>query len=150
MKALDRLNFYFFDTSALIKRYHKEKGSETVDSILDGKNNVIVISNLTIIETTSAFVRKRNERKISSDELNIVLSKFYADVLEKYIVIDLDNEHFKKSLDFILKDNLRTLDSLQLAVATDLKNLKVAFVCSDTTLCNVAQKFFTVLNPEET
>lgn len=150
MKALDRLNFYFFDTSALIKRYHKEKGSETVDNILDGKDNVIVISNLTIIETTSAFARKRNERKISSDELNIVLSKFYADVLEKYIVINLDSEHFKKSLDFILSENLRTLDSLQLAVATVLKNLEVTFVCSDKMLCNVAQKFFSILNPEET
>jgi len=150
MKALDRLNFYFFDTSALIKRYHKEKGSETVDSILDGKDNIIVISNLTIIETTSAFARKRNERKISSDELNIVLSKFYADVLEKYIVVNLDSEHFKKSLDFILSENLRTLDSLQLAVATVLKNLEVTFVCTDKMLCNVARKFFTILNPEET
>ncbi len=145
----ENLEFYFFDTSALIKRYHEEKGSKIVDKIIKGKNSVIIISNLTIIETTSAFVRKKNERKISSTELDIVLSKFYSDVIKRYIIIELNEIHFKKSLDFILKDNVRTLDSLQLAAVDDIERFKPIVVCADKKLCNVAEKYFEIINPEE-
>lgn len=143
------LDFYFFDTSALIKQYHEERGSRIVDEIMKEENNVIVISNLTIIETTSAFVRKKNEKKISQSELDIVLSKLYSDVIKKYMIIELNEIHFKKSLDFILKNNLRTLDSLQLAAADDIRNLKPIFVCADKKLCNTSEKYFEIINPEE-
>ena len=49
----------FFDTSALVKRYYEEPGTETVDTLIEG-DKTIVISSLSVVETVSAFRRKYN------------------------------------------------------------------------------------------
>ena len=49
----------FFDTSALVKRYYEETGTDTVDELIED-NRTVVITSLTIIETVSAFRRKYN------------------------------------------------------------------------------------------
>ena len=38
--------YYYFDTSALAKRYSPETGSETVDAIINDEANIIVIGNM--------------------------------------------------------------------------------------------------------
>lgn len=50
---------YFFDTSALVKRYYEESGTDAVDSIIDD-GGAIVITSLSVIEAVSAFRRKQN------------------------------------------------------------------------------------------
>ena len=50
--------FYFFDTSALLKRYHPEIGSNVVDAVFDLTDMIRVISDLSIIEFYSAFARR--------------------------------------------------------------------------------------------
>ncbi len=54
---------YFFDTSALVKRYIKESGRGVIDNTID-KANDILVSALTQIETISAFRRLLAEEKI--------------------------------------------------------------------------------------
>ncbi len=49
---------YFFDTSALVKRYVQETGSDLVDKAFEEANQIIV-SAITRIETLSAFRRLR-------------------------------------------------------------------------------------------
>lgn len=36
--------YYYFDTSALAKRYSPETGSQTVDNIVTGKINIVMVS----------------------------------------------------------------------------------------------------------
>lgn len=57
--------------------------------------------------------------------------------------------HVTDSITLVLKRNLRTLDSLQLAVALGLKELKVTFVCADKKLVSIAEKEgLKAINPE--
>jgi predicted nucleic acid-binding protein len=49
---------YFFDTSALVKRYHPEVGSSKVEAIFREHNRRIVMSRLTVVELQSAFALK--------------------------------------------------------------------------------------------
>ncbi len=49
---------YFFDTSALVKLYHKEEGTDTLDNLLSSQNPVIVVSDIAIIEMVSALLKK--------------------------------------------------------------------------------------------
>lgn len=46
---------YFFDTSALVKRYHVGAGSEKVDEIFNDPAGTFAIANITIAEFASAF-----------------------------------------------------------------------------------------------
>ena len=45
---------FFFDTSALVKLYHTEEGTERLDALLNSEGPIIVISDLTKIEMVSA------------------------------------------------------------------------------------------------
>jgi uncharacterized protein with PIN domain len=48
----------FFDTSALVKVFHEEKGSEVVTSLIKAKDNEVWISELARIEFLSAIFRR--------------------------------------------------------------------------------------------
>jgi len=143
------MKFYFFDTSALVKKYHSEKGTEEVDAIIGEEDRAIIISNISITEMVSALNRKKEEKIISEDDLNIALSKFFHDIIRDCIVLDIDEKHITNSIKLVLKRNLRALDSLQLAVALSQKDLEVTFVCADKKLVSVAEKEgLKAFNPE--
>lgn len=143
------MKFYFLDTSALVKRYHSEKGTDKIDKIFSEDDRAIVISSLSITEMVSALNRKKEDKIILKEDLEIALSKFFHDAIKDFLVIELDGEHIKDSIMLVLKRNIRTLDSLQLAVALSLKELKVTFVCADKKLVAVAEKEgLQTINPE--
>jgi len=149
------LSGYFFDSSALVKRYHNEPGTQKVDEIIEHPEADLVISSLAISEVTSALHRKRQERKISDELLTDLLVAFYNEVLSKFTVISLDDSLIPPSIDLILRQNLRTLDSLQLAAVLSIFELlpegECTFVCADQKLSEVAEvEGVAILNPEET
>jgi predicted nucleic acid-binding protein len=131
---------YFFDTSALLKRYHQEPGSAKVDELLSQPQGSFVIANITIAELTSAFVRKFHQGIIKQTTLKHVLSQFAKDILTDFWIIDLERHHVMQSRALILKHNLRALDGLQLSALLSLKTIKSAFVCADQRLLKADQK----------
>ena len=74
----------FFDTSALVKRYHVETGTQIVDKLM--KDYVVAISELALVELTSALNRRRLSGHITSSKLEWVLERFYLD-LEDYVIV---------------------------------------------------------------
>lgn len=146
------MKFYFCDTSAVVKRYHEEKGTVYMDSLFESEANM-AISSLTIVETTSAFKKKKNEGKLSEDEFNSLLVNFFSDVVDKFVLLDLDNSYIKSGIDFILKRDIRTLDAFQLSAAVELRKVigegELTFVCSDKKLLQAAEKEgFAIEDPE--
>ncbi len=132
----------FFDTSALVKRYADEQGTQTVDRLIETPENTIVITSLSVIEIASAFRRKYNRGEISEQKRDGLLSSFFEEATEQFIVIPVDESIFEKAFDVVLNDDLRTLDSLQLAAALTLPtpNPEITFVCADETLVDVAEQ----------
>ncbi len=143
------MKFYFFDTSAVVKRYHSEKGTEAIDRIFAENDRAIAISSVSLTETVSALNKKKEEKTISKEDLDIALSRFFHDAIKDFLILEIDDTHIKESIALVLKRNLRTLDSLQLAVALSLKELKPVFVCADKRLVSVAEKEgLETINPE--
>lgn len=145
--------YYFFDSSALIKRYHAEVGTAKTDELLAHQDNKIIISSLAVSEITSALNRKKNEGKINPELLQDILNEFYREVLDRFTVISLDDSLIPHSIELILNRNLRTLDSLQLSAALSvfqlLSEMKFVFVCADQKLLDAAkQEGLETLNPE--
>lgn len=144
------MKYYFFDASALVKRYHEEKGTKSVDKIFDSKDKVILISSLTIVEIVSAFNKKKNRREITKTDFEFLVSRFFSDALENFVILELEDLNIKKSIELVLKHNLRTLDSIQLSSAISLKRFFPIFVCSDVNLCKAAKKEkLKIKNPEK-
>lgn len=132
----------FFDTSALVKRYADEQGTQTVDRLIETPENTIVITSLSVIEIASAFRRKHNQGEISKQKRDGLLVSFFEEATERLTVIPVDESIFEKAFDLVLEDDLRTLDSLQLAAALTVPtpNSEITFVCADETLVAVAEQ----------
>ena len=84
---------YFFDTSALVKRYHEERGTDRVDAILDEEGTEVLISSLTVVESVSAFRRKYNRSEVSESEMNQLISVFFRERWTAYSCRRLSRSH---------------------------------------------------------
>jgi len=143
--------FYFFDTSALVKRYHQETGSDQVNVIFDDPDNILVISELALVELASALQRKRNRGEITMQALNDTLALFTHEVLSDIIVTGFRSGFIQQARELVLQHGLRTLDALQLTSVLEFRALSPVFVCADIRLCQVASDVgLDVLNPEAT
>lgn len=110
----------FFDTSALVKRYATEPGTETVDDLIDADETTVFITSLSVVEMTSAFRRKYNRGDVAEETMIGLVSAFFDEALAEFVILPMDEALFNWSFDLILDDDLRTLDSLQLAAALAL------------------------------
>jgi predicted nucleic acid-binding protein len=70
---------YFFDTSALLKRYHRELSTERVDQIFAERDSSVFISRLTVVEMTSAFAIKARIGLINWKEASLQVQRFKED-----------------------------------------------------------------------
>jgi predicted nucleic acid-binding protein len=145
------VTFYFLDTSALVKRYHLEPGSDRVNAIFDDTDSILVISELAIVELASALQRKRSRREITLEAVNDTLAQFAADVLRDLIVAAFRTGYIQQARDLVLQLGLRALDALHLASASELSALSPVFVCADAHLRQAASDLgLDVLDPEAT
>lgn len=65
---------FYFDTSAIVKRYHKEIGSEILDKIFEVKEHGIALSFWTILEFTVAFSARMRRKALSRHAFNSYLT----------------------------------------------------------------------------
>ncbi len=133
---------YFIDTSALVKLYHQEDGTESLDEFVKNKNAIIVISALSKIELTSALARKVRMNELTQAKYEEALMLFNDD-LSKFEIVPLSEEVFTGALTLIknlaVSSGLRTLDALQLSAGiVASKHAKVIFVVSDKKLSEIA------------
>ena len=147
----------FIDTSALVKRYAKEKGSEKVDELFH-KEKDVWISQLSIVELLSALHRKAREKELFPEDVSIARAACFRDLIRKRIrIVAFDRRIFKDTLKLFLKDqlfvHLRTLDAFQVSFADKLNRDKGLdmFVVSDRrfkeTLLSIRN--YPVLDPQE-
>jgi uncharacterized protein len=126
----------FMDTSALIKRYILEEGTETVDSYFLSAND-IVISPITSVELHSALRRRLLDGDMG---LDVHKKAVYAYLQEEASFIELRwDHHFKETaIHLISRNRIRALDAIQLtaALSFDLDE----FVSADRRLLETAQK----------
>jgi predicted nucleic acid-binding protein len=145
---------YFFDSSALAKRYHPEVGTPAVDKIVNAAGNEIRISRLTLVELPSVFAIKVRTHFISREDAHALLRQFREDILtNKFAVFAIREPEFAMAErlveQYAFDMRLRALDALQLAVALRLRHQGRIdyFVAADNVLCEVAaMEGFSVLN----
>jgi uncharacterized protein len=137
---------YFFDTSALAKHYRLENGTPEVERILNEPASTHYISRLATVEIQSTFARKARNREITAQDLQNIQKQIATEfAARRFPVVRMLQGHFYEAERLIrthaTTKALRTLDSLQLAVALDLhrKGRLDHFVCADSTLCTIAQ-----------
>jgi predicted nucleic acid-binding protein len=146
---------YFFDTSALVKRYQPEQGTDVVDDLFADDTSSFLISRLAIVETISALALKVRSGDLPLANYTVARKSFLGDVSQRKLnVVRMLVRHYRTAERLIdrhgLSRRFRTLDALQLSVALDLhsRGLAEAFVCADVVLCALAEvEGLAALNP---
>lgn len=126
---------FFADTSALIKRYLNELGSDWVLSWAEPPaGNVIVVSRLVEVEIYSAIARHQRERRLDVAKANELRRDFDFHVETEYLVVSVDDEVLKQARDLVTRYQLRALDAIHLACAAKAQTIlgeSLIFVSAD-------------------
>jgi hypothetical protein len=142
------VNAYFLDTSALVKRYVPEIGSDWILSITDpATDNDLAISQITWVEVHSAFARRLRDRSLSAQRFDLIVQKVREDFENEYRVIDVDQTLIETATELVMQHPLRAYDSVQLASAlrfqsttlVSVPNTQLVFVSADNRLLDIAQ-----------
>ncbi len=145
----------YLDTSAVIRLYHREAGSDELVTFLrrHATDLIITVADITRTEFHSAFLRRVRTGEIALEPVYRVFEVFDHDC-NMFHMISVDDTVKRMAvmlLDHIApRQGLRTLDAFQLAAALFCHQfLQVdTFVTSDHRFLHVAQNYFPVLDPE--
>ena len=142
----------YLDTSALLKLYIAEKGTEQVIEAAEGAaDGRIVILVLTPLEARSAIRRREREGDIAAADVNRVLRQIEDDCSTLFLTQPLSSPVMEEAARLIDRHPLRAYDALQLAgclVVREGMPEPVTFVCADARLCEAAtNEGLKTLNP---
>jgi predicted nucleic acid-binding protein len=107
---------YFFDSSALVKAYIDEAGTNWVRTILDDPQHRILISALAEVEVTSALTRRFREGDLTEVELDQACEELTLDCAT-YILVEVTRQILEAAVSSARTHSLRAYDAIQLASA---------------------------------
>ncbi|MBP9665267.1 MAG: type II toxin-antitoxin system VapC family toxin [Pyrinomonadaceae bacterium] len=149
---------YFLDTSAVVKRYVRETGSDLVDKLAASENdNDIFLADITRVEMAAAIARRLKGGSIAKQDAEDALLAFEYDLTSRYAPVEISQTVLADAVSLATKYALRGYDAVQLAVAlgvnTDLlsnKLTRLVIVSADAEL-NAAAKTegLTAENPND-
>lgn len=125
--------WYCLDTSAFVKRYRSEVGSDVVQRLFAEPTAVLFVSALTLAETYAALYRHSRKGRLPQSELTRTLDGVTADLERSQLhILDVTSQHVARSRTLIADYDLTSHDALILAAACELRPFEVIFVCADT------------------
>lgn len=142
----------YFDTSALVKLYLAEQGSDVVlDLASDQSFDWLAILDLTLVEFRSMARRRERAQEIGSDQAERIVELVEAHASSTFLVQATTREIQDEARRLLDTRPLRTLDALQLAGCLSIRASvapPLTFVCADTRLCDAAiQEGVDTINP---
>lgn len=114
---------YFFDSSAIVKRYLGETGTDWVISITDPKqDDRIYVARITGVEVVSAITRRRRNGDISLAGTARAIAHFRNDFSDEYRVLEITPALVARAMSVAEARALRGYDAVQLAAALELND----------------------------
>ena len=125
---------HFFDTSALVKLFSNESGSDRVKELIMNPLNEVWILELALVEILSAVYRKFRNNEIPEEKLEYI-QEAIEQQFKFFTIIPLDSDVIEESKLLITrfgkKYGLRTLDALHIAGWNSIAGPVWKFVSSD-------------------
>ncbi|HKT36478.1 MAG TPA: type II toxin-antitoxin system VapC family toxin [Nitrospira sp.] len=144
--------YYYFDSTALVKRYSMERGTRIVNKLMVKRGKVAILPTWTVTELYAAFSNRAQQGELTRDDCYSVIHKFEresAEGLFQFIVPTMQTYLSTKEL-VMEYPGLRTQQVLHLALALELKPLRLTVVSADTQLLTASKTAgLHIINPEE-
>lgn len=109
----------FFDSSALLKRFVKESGTEAVDRVLDAPDGARATSWIAVVEIVSVLVRKKNDRRITDEQFREALRTLDGEVIAPpgFELRLPEEEEIRLAMPLVVLHNINASDALILESA---------------------------------
>ena len=144
--------YYYFDSTALVKRYSMERGTRVVNKLMVKRGKVAILPMWTVTDLYSILSIRAQQGEITRDDCYSVLYKFEmesAQGLFQYIAPAMDTYLSTKEL-ILDYPALRGQQLLHLALALELKPLRLTVVSSDRQLLAACRPAgLHIINPED-
>ena len=144
----------YLDTSALVKLYITERGSERMDELTSGDANYsLATCAITQVEFHSALDRRRRMDDLDEDEAERAVERFNMRFRSAFFRHAVDDQTLDLACALVHRHALRAYDAVQLAACLFILRLRsretLTFVSADRNLLTAARaEGLAVLNPE--
>lgn len=137
----------FVDSSALVKRYVGETGTNWVHELAAPQSqNRLIIARITWVEVRSALARRQREGVLSPEHVALTVDNLRYDLDTQYQIVELDRAVMDLAGQLVARHPLRANDAVQLASAlhilpafTRAQSTPLIFVAADDYLLAAAQ-----------
>ena len=112
---------YFFDSSALVKRYVNERGTVWVTSLIDPvAGHEIFLARLSGVEVLSAIKRRERTATLAQRDAQAAISNFRSDFAAFFTLLEISTLLISQAMSLAERYALRGYDAVQLAAALEV------------------------------
>lgn len=137
---------YYFDSSALVKRYAKEQGTAfSIGLMRPSAKNILYSAKITEIEVCSALAKRRKGLTLTANQATKSMMRFQRTFSRRFFSIDLTQTIIAEAIRLTDMYALRGYDAVQLATALEINQKRLrtklaalTFVSADTELNKAA------------
>jgi len=117
----------FFDSSAIVKYYVDESGSDYVKNLIVSINkNTIFVTRVTKVEVTAVFARQLKARRLTQSYVDNAVRVFHHHFTSKYFVVEITRDLLDRATDFATRHALRGYDAVQLAAMWEVADERIS------------------------
>ncbi len=118
---------YFLDTSAIAKRYFREKGTPWITALVhQTAGNEILLASITSVEMVSAIARRERGGSIQAGAASLLMAQFRQALVDEYLINEITPEVLDRAMFVAEKYALRGYDAVQLATALTANDERLA------------------------
>ncbi|HLF28005.1 MAG TPA: type II toxin-antitoxin system VapC family toxin [Anaerolineae bacterium] len=133
---------YYFDSSALVKRYVAETGTAWVNRVCAASSgHTIYTVRISGAEIVSALFRRAQAGAFALSDAQAAAASFKADFASHFQIVEVTTRLVDNAMALAERHHLRGYDAVQLSAALELQTIRaslalptVTFVCADTKL----------------
>lgn len=139
---------YFFDSSALVKRYARETGTAWMVGLFRrAMQHRFYAARVTHVEVVSALARKERGGHLTPDALSRALARFEREFAHRFVIVEATPALLADAAELARNHPLRGYDALQLTAALEANTQRTAsrlpplvFVAADADLLDAASR----------
>lgn len=112
------MEVYFFDSSAIVKRYVIETGSTWVQGVVDpASGNRVYVARITVVEVVAALTRQGRGGALTPTGATAAVSQFRLGFSNEYRLVEVTPAVLVQAMDLAESHALRGYDAVQLVSA---------------------------------
>ena len=142
------MHIYYLDTSAVMKRYKTEIGSEVVEELFMGLtgSEFLITSQLTVLEANSVVARHLEGPATIRMEYRTMRERFIRDMRDyRVTIIPVQSELVAQAVNTVFDYPLRTLDALHFTSAVmlerELRDQDIFMVSADREIIEACETY---------